>query len=219
MPKYRPKVGKYGSYLLHSDGRVEERRTRVAEKYFHQNIPVEQIALEENVSVPTIYRDIDTIRIELYESRLARASDWLNQQLAKLDFIEEQAMEAWFRSIGQAKKTQVRRDGAGAVIEQLDVSEDTIGDPRFLVQMQSVIDRRAKLLGLDAPQTLVVDTMESRVINLIREGRITFDMLMGDVGFQVAARYFNLAGQKVPTIVDGEYKEYDDEEEGEEDLP
>lgn len=206
---YTPKK-QAGSYLLHASGKIEERRLRVAEAYFRDGIAAQDIAEKEGVGIATVYNDIAAMRAEWYESRLARVADWHSQQLAKLDFIEEQAQEAWFRSIGRTVKSQKKRNANGDLIEQYDTEEDMVGDPRFLVQLQNVIDRRAKLLGLDAPQTLVIDTMESRLVTLIKEGRVTFDMLAKDQGVQVATKFFNLAGKQIPVLIEGEIIEEDE---------
>lgn len=212
MPKYKPQGGRFGSYLLHSSGELEARRMRVAEAYFQDGKRVEDIAKEEGVSMGAIYYDIKCIREEYYESRLAKTTDWIKDQLAKLDFIEDQAMEAWFRSIGKSTKTSKEKNASGAVVKEFVTEEELVGDPRFLVQMQQVIDRRAKLLGLDAPQTLLVDTMEGKLTTLIREGKITFEMLSQEVGEKLAARYFNQAGKELPRIIEGEIIEDDDDE-------
>jgi hypothetical protein len=72
-----------------------------------------------------------------------------------------------------------------------------------MTQVQAAIDRRIRLLGLDQPQELIINTMEGRLMGLIREGKVTFDMLASDVGPEVARRYFNMAGEDVPNIVEG----------------
>lgn len=212
---YAPRKGHTPAYGLQSTGLIEARRTRVAKMFFDEEKTVKEIAEMEKLSALTIYKDIGAIRAELYEDRMWSAHKYINLQLAELEFVEDQAKEAWFRSIGTNKKTQSRLDPAGNVIEKVVSKENMIGDPRFLGHIQSVIDRRARLLGLDAPQTFVVDTMESRLVGLIKDGRITFDMLARDVGVNVAAKFFNLAGLEVPNThyIEGEIidNEADDE--------
>lgn len=202
-----------GRYGLFASGKIEERRTMVAEKYFTEGKKVEDIAVELGVTTATIYNDIRAIREEYYESRLAKMNTWFNKQLATLDFIEEQALEGWFRSIGKNVKKTTKKDAASNVLETVEAEEVLIGDPRFLTQIQEVVAKRNKMLGLDAPDVLLVDTMESKLVKLIVEGRVSYDMLVAESGQEVANRFFNLAGKRIPQLIEGEIISKDDDEE------
>jgi predicted DNA-binding protein YlxM (UPF0122 family) len=204
---YKPKYGRMAHYWLQSNGKIEERRTKVSEMYFHEDKSVAEIALELGVSKNTIYKDIDSIRFEMYESRTWNAQKHINRQLSIYDRVEEEAWEAWYRSIGQTVKAKKKWDGSGILIEVENVEEEAVGDPRFLTQIQQIGEKRAKLLGLDAPQHIVVDSMETRLIALIQEGKVNYDMLVSDVGHDVARRFYNLAGKRVPKMIEAEIEE------------
>lgn len=206
---YKPKPGRMGHYWLQSNGKIEERRTKVADMYFNHDMRAIDIAKELGVSHQTIYRDIDAIRFEMYESRTWNAQKHINRQLAIYDRVEEEAWEAWYKSIGKTVKAKTKWDGSGVIIETEEVTEELVGDPRFLTQIQQVGEKRAKLLGLDAPQHIVVDSMETRLVALIQEGKVNYDMLVADVGHDVARRFYNLAGKRVPKMIEAEIEEAD----------
>lgn len=216
---YKPKSGRMAHYWLHTNGNIEKRRTEVAEMYFEKDIPVKVIAKELGVTERTIYKDIDAIRFEMYESRTWNAQKHINRQLAIYDRVEEEAWEAWYRSIGTTVKAKTKYDGTGVnIIEIEKTKEKSVGDPRFLTQIQQIGEKRAKLLGLDAPQHIVVDSMETRLVALIQEGKVNYDMLVSDVGHDVARKFFNLAGKKVPRMIEAQIEDieeidYDDMEE------
>jgi hypothetical protein len=72
-------------------------------------------------------------------------------ELERLDGIYSRALEAWHRGIGEKKKIveeQSQKDGQKTRTE----TEDLNGDPRYLQVMLDCQGRRAKLLGLDAPE-------------------------------------------------------------------
>jgi len=80
--------------------------------------------------------------------------------LATLDEMEREAWEAWERSKKSKikKKAQTRTTAAGAdgkagpssqAAERWE--EDQNGDPRWMDILLKIVDRRCKILGIDAP--------------------------------------------------------------------
>lgn len=99
------------------------------------------------------------------ESSLVDIDDAKARELAKINHLELTYWQAWLRSCEDAetvvKKTKgvVRKADAGdgsfvqerpAEVNQ--TSKGQAGDPRFLAGVQWCIDRRCKILGIDAPQ-------------------------------------------------------------------
>lgn len=76
------------------------------------------------------------------------------KQLAKIDAVEVEAWAAWERSKGQVEETETERQANGETTKQsARVKKQTRdGDPRWLTVIQSCIDQRCKILGLNAPQ-------------------------------------------------------------------
>lgn len=83
-------------------------------------------------------------------------------ELAKLNDLELDYRKGWDRSLRNKKKTATKQKGrnlanqnnSGLAIQEVEQSssdEEQVGDPRFLDGIRQCIDRRIKLLGLDAP--------------------------------------------------------------------
>lgn len=107
-----------------------------------------------SVTQQTVSNDLREIRRRWQESAVCDFGAAMALELAKIDNAEREAWEAWHRSIGQRVITTAGRDngGTGNGRGRAQVrTEDQFGDPRYLAQIQSCIDRRCKLLGLDAP--------------------------------------------------------------------
>lgn len=185
---------------------LEERKSLIADLYFVQHKTMQQVAAILGISTDTVSADIRRIKDDLANKRLDRLQGYLHIELAKLDKVEREAWAAWERSIGKSVKKIKKEHSSGDWTEEI-VEETLVGDPRFLNQVQSAIDRRIRLLGLDAPQEILVNTMEGKLTKLIQDGKVTFTMLLNDIGIDQARRYFNLAGVRIPDIVEGEYAE------------
>jgi len=191
---------------------ISERQMVVAHEYLINHKSQKEIAEQLGVSQSTISTDIRKILEEYSMKRLNKMQLYLNVELAKLDAVEKAAWLAWERSIGKTVKIVTRTNSTGFT-EEVRQEEELVGDPRFLTQVQTAIDRRIKLLGLDAPQEILLNTMEGRLTRLIKEGKVTYDMLVVEVGDAQARRYFNLAGIELPNIVEGQLVEINDLEE------
>lgn len=106
------------------------------------------------VTQRTISRDMEVVRKRWLDSSLRNFDAAKAQELAKIDNLEREAWESWHRSIGTRRVTSTGRETGGrdGNKDKAQVrTEDMLGDPRYLAQIQSCIDRRCKLLGLDAP--------------------------------------------------------------------
>ena len=70
--------------------------------------------------------------------------------------MEREAYEAWEKSKNQKEtKSKKQSDAATSTIKKTEVSiktESNFGDDKYLKLVQWCIDKRCKLLGLDAPQ-------------------------------------------------------------------
>ena len=96
-------------------------------------------------------------------------------ELARIDQLERTFWEAWARSQDDIKTRTVRergkKDKAGS--ELVIMSEERTGDPRYLDGIMKCIERRCRLLGLDAPKQTRIDANISEgsfEINIVPEG-------------------------------------------------
>lgn len=181
---------------------LEERDMIIADLYFTKHRTQQQIAEELVIAQATVSNAIKRIRHEYSMKRMNKLQSYLNVELAKLDAVEREAWQAWEKSIGVTTK-KVKKKTSDGYSEDIEQTETTPGDPRFLTQVQAAIDRRIRLLGLDAPQEVILNTMEGRLTKLIKEGMVTFDVLVQEIGLEQARRYFNLADVDVPEIIEG----------------
>jgi hypothetical protein len=74
--------------------------------------------------------------------------------LARIDHLDASYWHAWERSVGKHTVTTETLSGAEAEMEVSERSEELAGDPRFLAGIMSCIERRCKILDLDAPKQL-----------------------------------------------------------------
>lgn len=121
------------------------------------------------VSQQMVSYDLCDLRSEWLQSAMMDFNDAKARELARIDYLELVNWEAWERSREDAE-TQVRKtkglaqiidDGKSHVIRQQPVESATTikgqaGDPRFLAGIQWCIERRCKILGVDAPTDLKV---------------------------------------------------------------
>jgi hypothetical protein len=107
------------------------------------------------LSQQTISNDIRAIQKEWLASSLRDFDEMRAQELAKIDRLEREYWRGWERSCEDAET--VRKEGPASGVEKIVKTEKgQAGDPRFLAGVMSCIDRRCKLVGMDAPKELKV---------------------------------------------------------------
>ena len=108
--------------------KVLKRRETVGRMYA-QGRTLREIAKVVDFHPATVCRDLEKIRCQWLESSIRDFDEAKADELAKIDNLEREHWEAWARS---------RRE------------EGQTGDPRFLNGVLKCIERRCKLLGIDA---------------------------------------------------------------------
>ena len=113
-----------------------------------------EIARQLEVSTGVICRDMQALDLEWREDRVDFIEQEKQRALAELDRIATAAWTEWSRST-MAEQTLLQQvPGQGTVTTRYrkDHPERRLpGDPRFLAAVRDTIERKAKLLGLDAP--------------------------------------------------------------------
>lgn len=113
-----------------------------------------EIAEKLGIDQSTVSRDLKALQAEWQESTLIDIDAERRKALARIDQLEIEYYEAWLRSC-QPKETEASKlvtdQGAGERNEASLRTEQRDGDPRYLAGVQWCIERRCKLLGLDAP--------------------------------------------------------------------
>lgn len=112
--------------------------------------------LEYTVTFKTVFNDINAVLAEWKKQQFTDISNYMQLELKKLDKIEVELWTAWENSKGSKRKTKIKNgtinNGIATGGELAERSlETTNGDPRYLDLLLKVQERRAKLLGYNAP--------------------------------------------------------------------
>jgi hypothetical protein len=101
--------------------------------------------------------DLKILRRRWQEAALKDFDEAVALELAKINQLEAERWEAWRRSIGEKQKKLREKvaAGAGGARDKASVqTEDLIGNPAYLQGVERCIERRCKLLGLNAPKRI-----------------------------------------------------------------
>lgn len=129
----------------------ERDRAEVTSLYI-QGWPQRRIGDHLGLTQQQISYDLGVIRKQWREDT-ARALDADKaEQLARIDTVEREAWKAWERSCGERTIEETSRSeiGADARTRAVIRKEQRDGNPAFIEAVLKCIDRRCKLLGLDA---------------------------------------------------------------------
>jgi hypothetical protein len=109
------------------------------------------------ISQSTVSNDLKALQAEWLRSALLDFDEAKAREIAKVDRLEREYWAAWERSCEDAETTK-QRGAPGEEPGKIKTAsvERTVkgqaGDPRFLQGVQWCIDRRCKILGVDAAQ-------------------------------------------------------------------
>jgi hypothetical protein len=138
-----------------TDKEVAERRNKVAILYT-EGKKQSEIAKIVLVSEGQISLDLTHIRRAWLKASNISKEDRIAEELAKIDHLERKLWQAWEKSTKDHKRVISKNKGKTSAdspeyseVTNMDIIKD--GDPRYLQAIERCIDRRCKLLGLDAP--------------------------------------------------------------------
>jgi hypothetical protein len=121
-----------------------------------------------------VYWDMQQLLIEWKRERMENIDDYVTQELRKLDKMEVELWEAWERSkTGKTREKNRQNAKPRKVLEDGDnpeyygyeetTTETSAGNPRFLDLLLNVQQRRAKMLGFDAPIKVEIPGIEKSI--------------------------------------------------------
>jgi hypothetical protein len=120
------------------------------------------IAGELRIDQSTVSRDLKALQSEWLSSALMDFNEAKAQEIAKIDRLEREYWQAWARSCEDAEQTT--QEGTPVKVDKVKkTSKGQAGDPRFLQGVQWCIERRCKILGVDAP----TEVKHSGAVNLV----------------------------------------------------
>ena len=180
----------------------------IAEMYCKQLPQLEMVeelkkTTGSEITQAVISRDIKEIKKRWAESEISNIDERIVQELTKIDLVEREAYLAWEKSKGSKftiseKKVIATADNKQTVVtdkgelvveptnetqiglaERTTKQEETVGDPRWLDIINKCIDRRIRLLGLDAPKKIIIEdeTEEQQAEIQSRKAQILFGLL------------------------------------------
>ena len=110
-----------------------------------------QIAEKVGISQRTVVRDIQHLQAQWREKALEAIDQVKARELASLDIMEAEAWDAYNRSKQDYTKKVVEDKPTGKGRSARIETGSQHGDPRLFNVILSIKERRAKLLGMDAP--------------------------------------------------------------------
>ena len=128
---------------------INERLSRVSELYLKGYTQIE-IGNIVNVTHQQVSYDLKKLMIQWKENQLNNIDEWISAELVRINKIETEAWEAWERSKGKDKSTKIKGTTNKANYIEKTESEN-FGDPRYFNTIQWCINKRAELIGLNAP--------------------------------------------------------------------
>lgn len=126
------------------------------------------------ITFQMVYYDLQQCLIEWKRERLETIDEYVTQELRKLDKMEVELWEAWERSkTGKTREKNRQNAKPRKVLEDGDnpeyygyeetTTETSAGNPRFLDLLLNVQQRRAKMLGFDAPIKVEIPGIEKSI--------------------------------------------------------
>lgn len=129
---------------------LAERRAETAARYLRGDTQA-AIAADLGVSQQQISKDLNAIRKEWLASAIRDFDEAKSQELAKIDLVEVEYWRAWTRS-QEDKEITYSETGGKFGGKSGERREGQAGNPAFLDGVLKCIERRCKILGIDAPE-------------------------------------------------------------------
>lgn len=135
-----------------SPAEIAKHRRQISSLYLQGCLQAE-IAEELNIGQATVSRDLKALRGEWLKDSKADFNAAKAQELAKVDRLEREYWVAWEAS-KEDKEVTTTEKVKGSATERSKAQvrrEGQVGHPSFLAGVQWCIERRCKILGIDAP--------------------------------------------------------------------
>jgi hypothetical protein len=151
-----------------------------------------------------VYKDLKQLLINWKREHEENIDLYITKELSKLDKIEAELWDAWERSKKRIV-SKIRQSGL-----KTERSETFAGNPRYLDLVLSVQQRRAKLLGLDAP--VKVDLPNVNVSVDSSSPKYDISVIPNDILFVIADKLQNAEYERLMIEKNGDKKTEEDGE-------
>lgn len=145
-----------------------------------------------------VYKDLKQLLINWKREHEENIDLYITKELSKLDKIEAELWDAWERSKKRIV-SKIRQSGL-----KTERSETFAGNPRYLDLVLSVQQRRAKLLGLDAP--VKVDLPNVNVSVDSSAPKYDISVIPNDILFVIADKLQNAEYERLMIEKNGDKK-------------
>lgn len=149
-----------------------------------------------------VYKDLKQLLINWKREHEENIDLYITKELSKLDKIEAELWDAWERSKKRIV-SKIRQSGL-----KTERSETFAGNPRYLDLVLSVQQRRAKLLGLDAP--VKVDLPNVNVSVDSSAPKYDISVIPNDMLFVIADKLQNAEYERLMIEKNGDKKTEED---------
>lgn len=138
---------------------IAQRRSDIS-RFYLQGYTQQRIADEVGVTRQQVSLDLIEIRKERDTTTLFDFNEAKIKELEKIDNLEAEAWRCFYASSRPLKKKSTRlkgktQQGHGSQLpndlEQYTYEEERLPDPRFMLIVDKCIERRCRILGLEAP--------------------------------------------------------------------
>lgn len=165
----------------------------------------EKMGLDYAIVPPMrVYKDLKQLLINWKREHEENIDLYITKELSKLDKIEAELWDAWERSKKRIV-SKIRQSGL-----KTERSETFAGNPRYLDLVLSVQQRRAKLLGLDAP--VKVDLPNVNVSVDSSGPKYDISVIPNDMLFVIADKLQNAEYERLMIEKNGDKKTEEDGE-------
>lgn len=136
-----------------------------------QGVKQSVIAERLSLSQQQISYDLREVKKRWQAASTLSFDSYVSQELEKLNLLEREGWEAWYRSQQPRKNSSVAvRERADTAVSEKEAKEESRdGNPRFLDTILFVMERRARLIGLDKPSRAIVSNTSIDAGNLTDE--------------------------------------------------
>ena len=160
-------------------------RREIARLYLRERLTQAEIGDRLGMTRQMVTYDLRALRREWLDAGLMDLTEHKARELAKTNELERTYWAAWEQS-QEVRTTSTTGQTSGGVAHAQIRKETREGNPAFLAGVQWCIDRRCKLLGLDAPTQSWLSGPKGGPIE-VTEVTAARERIMGLIARQTAA--------------------------------
>jgi transposase len=139
-----------------------ERDNLLISSMYLKGISQSEIAEKTGIDQATVSRTLKALQSEWQTRAILNVDERKRMELERIDLVEREAWQAWEKSKGKKSEQFTRSKGRPSKLDptkmemqpQIDVQNkqwEADGDAKYLTIVMQCVERRCKILGIDAP--------------------------------------------------------------------